>query len=139
MSDWTSWLLWADREKFRQMGEGFRGEHAKIEMSEVLIALACLTAVIIALWLLSVYLARRERFRRTYSPRGLFNDLCQAHGLDRTGRTALWRLAREQQLEHPARLFLEPERFDEPSAAADEQGQTYRQLKLKLFTGEPGA
>jgi hypothetical protein len=141
MNDWTSWLLWADRDKFRHMGEGFRGENAQVETSEILIALVCLAGLIIALWVLSSYVARRERSKRTYSPRGLFHQLCQAHGLDRAGRTALWRLSKKQQLEHPARLFLEPERFEEPSVGTGHEGETYRQLKLKLFaelpTGEP--
>ncbi len=134
MNDWTSWLLWADRDlKFRHMGEGFRGEHAQVETGEILIALVCLAGLIVALCLLSRYVARRERSKRTYSPRGLFNELCQAHGVDRAGRTALWRLSKEQQLEHPARLFLEPERFEEASSTTGTDGETYRHLKLRLF------
>jgi hypothetical protein len=138
MSNCTTWLLWAQQDKFRSLGANFRGEHARIDMSEIVIGLTCLTAAIIAFWLLGAYLARRERFRRTYNPRGLFHELCHAHGLDRAGRTALWQLARQQELEHPARLFLEPERFDEPSRAPDEQGETYRRLRLKIFDESSG-
>ena len=126
MNDWNSWLLLADRDKFRHMGEGFRGEHAQVGTGEILIALACLCGLIAGLWALSRYVARREHSRRTNSPRGLFHELCQAHGLDRSGRSALWRLSRKQELEHPARLFLEPERFDRT-------GDPYRQLRSKLF------
>ena len=131
MNKLTSWLLWADRDKFHQMGDNFRGEHAQVDTNEILIALLCLSCVVIALWLLSQYVARRERSKRLYSPWRLFKELCQAHGLDRSHRQALKRLARQQQLEHPARLFLEPERFEQ--AASTQERELYLQLKSKLF------
>jgi len=39
----------------------------------------------------------------------LFTELCRAHKLNWRQRWLLWRLARIEQLSHPARLFLEPE------------------------------
>ena len=136
MNDWTSWLLWADRDKFRALGENFRGENARLDAHDVLLGLAVLTGVVVALWLLSQYVARREHARRTYSLRGLFNELCRAHNLDRAASKALWRLAQQEQLEHPARLFLEPERFDRESPLVAENREAYRKLQRQIF-GEP--
>ena len=133
----TSWLLWADRGKLaRSMGENFRGENAQLDIVDVWIGLGVVTVLAVVVLVLSQYVARRERARRCYSPHGLFNQLCQAHGLDRSACKALWRLARQDELEHPARLFLEPERFDRPSAVVDADREAYRQLRGKLF-GEP--
>lgn len=137
MNDPLRWLLWADRGKLaRSMGENFRGENAQLDIADVWIGLAIVAVLAVALLLLSKYVARRERARRFYSPQGLFNQLCQAHGLDRSGCKALWRLARQEELEHPARLFLEPERFDRPSSVVDADREAYRQLRSRLF-GEP--
>ena len=133
MSNWTRWHLLADREKFRYMGENFRGEQARVDTHDVLLALLCLAALVFALWLLSAYVARREKARRTYSPRGLFQRLCQAHGLDRASRKKLWQLAQQERLEHPAQLFLEPERFTKPSPLISRDAETYRALMRQLF------
>ena len=138
MNSWTHWLLWADRERIRAMSENFRGEGARLDTDDVLIGLACLTGLALAGWALARYVAFRERARRVYSPRGLFDQLCQAHGLDRASCKALLRLAQQEQLEHPARLFLEPDRFDRPSAAIAESRDSYKQLQRRIF-GEPGA
>lgn len=133
MNDWTSWLLWADREKFRYLGEGFRGEHAQLEAWDMLLGLICVLGGLLALWGLSKFVARRERAARVYSPDGLFRQLCKAHALDRASSRALMRLAVQEQLEHPARLFLEPERFDRSSPLVDGQRPLYQQLQRRIF------
>jgi hypothetical protein len=134
MNDLSGWLLWGDRGKLaRSMGENFRGENAQLDIVDVTIGLAIVTGLAMALLVLSKYVARRERARRTFSPRDLFKQLCQAHQLERSECKALWRLAQQDQLEHPARLFLEPERFDRPGTAVDADRETYRRLRSKLF------
>jgi hypothetical protein len=134
MNDPLRWLLWADRGKLaRSMGENFRGENAQLDIVDVWIGLAVVTAVAVVLLLVSKFVARRQSTKRSFSPPGLFNQLCQAHALDRAATKALWRLARQDELEHPARLFLEPERFDRPSPVIEADRETYRQLKSRLF------
>jgi hypothetical protein len=139
MIDPTRWLLWADRGKLaRSMGENFRGENAQLDITDVTIGLSILAVLAVVVLLLSRFMAKRELARQSYSPRDLFHQLCHAHSLDRAACKALLRLAQQEELEHPARLFLEPERFNRPGAATDAEGNVYRQLRNKLF-GEPEA
>lgn len=90
-------------------------------------------AVSIAAWTIWRSLARRAQARRRYSPHELFCQLCEAHGLDRTQRRALCRLAQQQQLEHPGRLFLEPERFEAG------EGPVLAKIKERLFADSAAA
>ncbi len=133
MNNWTQGLLLADRQRMSALGENFRGESSQLSTNEWLLALAGLGLVLLALWGLARHIAQRGRARRLYSPRGLFDQLCQAHGLDRASAKMLWRLSQQEQLEHPARLFLEPERFDRLSDAISESRDAYKQLQRRIF------
>ena len=81
----------------------------------------------------------RESLARS-SPNRLFRGLCRVHALAWADRRLLWRLARFQGLDTPARLFLEPERFDR--AALDPRmpdAQTrYQAIRGRLFAGLEG-
>ncbi len=58
------------------------------------------------------------------NPWALFRSLCKAHGLRRSSRRMLKQLAHWQRLEHPSRLFVEPERFETVNLSPTLQSQT---------------
>jgi hypothetical protein len=71
-------------------------------------AIAFLLAVLSAVcWLVSRWLKARDE-KTVNSPWGLFHELCAAQGLNHRERQWLSRLARQQGLDQPAALFVEP-------------------------------
>lgn len=102
----------AQETPWRSMGSGFRGARTRFDSGDVVTGLLILAGVIVGLFILSRLLSRQDRQRVCNSPRALFRSLCKAHSLDRRSRRLLSRVARWQRLAHPARLFLEPNRFD---------------------------
>ena len=97
---------------FQNMGNRFRrGGGSSMNSSSILIMLLVVVLIVVLVWVLSRVLNKLER-RGYNSPRSLFRELCQVHHLDFKQRRTLRRLARSQRLAHPARLFLEPDRFD---------------------------
>ncbi|MBN1912377.1 MAG: hypothetical protein JW818_21835 [Pirellulales bacterium] len=58
------------------------------------------------------WLNRVTHKRRFDSHPGLFQGLCQAHGLGRNDRNLLKQLARQYQLTQPGLLFVNPDLYD---------------------------
>lgn len=116
MSSWTWSIpaapLLASREMLRNLGSGFREKRATFEPTDLIPWVAVLVGLFIALVLLSRWLSRRDRSQHFNSPRALFGALCQLHDLDRVARKLLRELAAHHKLAQPARLFLEPDRFE---------------------------
>jgi hypothetical protein len=100
--------LW---DRFSQgLSDEFR--HRQLTLAHVLLGAAVLLGVIIAASAISSVLKSRDPYRIVNSPLRLFWELCRAHKLRWRECWWLWRLARAERLRDPARLFLEPERFD---------------------------
>jgi hypothetical protein len=130
-------VLLADFEVVRNMSHRFHGKNAQLHWNDLFMLLAIVLALAVAAWFLT-RVTRRERHRRTNSPRGLFQELCQAHQLDRQSRNLLWQLAKHQELTHPACLFLDPGKF-EPGQLPDllpAQLQRLANLRAQLFAEE---
>jgi hypothetical protein len=135
---WTNcWsrLPLADMEVFRSMGSRFNPKRVRLDGSDLAIWICIIAGVTLVVFVLSKLLSRQERIRRYSSPRGLFRELCKAHGLDRAERRLLMRLANHHQLEHPARMFLEDERFGLESLSGELRGQGSEIVRLhdRLF------
>jgi hypothetical protein len=130
-------VLLADFEVVRNMGHRFQGKNAQLHWNDLFMLLTIVLAVALAAWFLT-RVARRERHRRTNSPRGLFLELCQAHQIDRQSRKLLWRLAKHQEPSHPACLFLDPRRFESGQLPELLPSQLQRLVKLReqLFAEE---
>ncbi len=105
-------LLLGLQTRFEGIRSGFRGR--RFDMQDAVLALMVLAGVVLALWALSYFLKFQDKQTTFTSPTMLFWSLCRAHGLRWSDRWLLWRVARAARLAEPARLFLEPERF-EPS------------------------
>ena len=71
-----------------------------------------LIAIVLGIWMLARIAARQDKAKRINNPWALFRSLARAHGLDRASRRMLKQLAQWQRLDHPGRLFVEPERFE---------------------------
>ena len=138
MTSLSGMLLLADRSQiFRDMGSGFREKRESFEPTDLLWWLFVAALLMAAFGFLASFLAKRDKQRLFNSPRSLFNALCAAHNLDRPSRGLLKQLAWAQHLETPARLFLEPDRFD-PAMAGPElaaQSAAIAALRQKLFAG----
>lgn len=130
-------LFAADLESFfRGVGSEFSGNRAKLGWNDAGIMLTVVTVIVGLVFLLSRYLAKNEGVRLN-SPSALLKELCQLHGLKFNERRALQKLAAVHRLEHPGRLFLEPERFahaaEHPQLAA--QAGVLADLRKRLFAG----
>ena len=134
----NSWMLIAEQDRWREMGAGFRGDRATLDMHDVWIGLAALSVVILFFLILAKITARQDTRRIFNSPAALFRGLCNEHHLDRSERKLLKQMARAAGYDQPARLFLEPGCFEprELSAALRSQLDQIAVLRVKLF-GEP--
>ncbi len=140
-ANFQSSLLWGQVQRATSMGSRFRGESAQFGMQQVLNGLMLLGVIALAIWGLSLLLNRQDRTRRHLSHRALFRSLANAHALNFAQKRLLKELARAHRLAQPARLFLEPERFDAArltQSLARRQGQLDT-LRSKLFGDLSGA
>jgi len=96
----------------RGLGSEFTGSRAKLGWQDGATIAGVIVAVVIVVFALTRYLRRHDRHQKSNHPGHLFLELCKTHGIDSRGRKALAKLAKFHRLEHPSRLFLEPERFD---------------------------
>lgn len=131
-------LLLAEVSRWESMGGGLRpkqGDHSAWEILAVIGGCAVLAAV--AWWLLARFTDMGRT--RPNSPRKLFAELCAAHGLDAAGRRLLARVARWQRLKHPARLFMEPERFETVNLSPQlrASGKQLEAIRKQLFAPPP--
>ena len=121
-------LLLADA-RLSKIQNAFKDRETTVDARQILIGLTVVTIAIIVLWFVSRAMERRARRGHFDSSLGLFLSLAKAHNLGWTEQWLLWRLARSHQLKDPARLFLEPERFDS-SNLTDSLRVKQNQLKL---------
>ncbi len=127
-------MLFAQSDRWRDMGRDFRADHSKLDPGLIFVSLVVLVAVIGFLWWLNRMMNRQEGRRQYNNPKQLFRSLCRAHNLTRAQQRLLLNVARIQGMTQPASLFLEPDRFDEAakgglSAAAEQLAE----LKKHLF------
>jgi hypothetical protein len=131
----TRAIVWAEFDVLESLSRGFRPENKSLSMGHLLLVGACVAAVTVLVWALSRYIGQFDPRRRVSSPRALFAQLCQAHSLAWPERQLLRRLAREQELDMPAMLFIEPERFEPSrwSRAMRARGRELEQIRRRLF------
>jgi hypothetical protein len=120
---------------YSDLGSKLHGRRGRWETSDILIWTAVMIAIVLGIWMLARYAAKQDKGQRMNNPWALFRSLVKAHGLDRGGRRILKQLAKWQRLEHPGRLFVEPERFETVnlSPGLQAQVQTVRALRDRIF------
>jgi len=95
-----------------RLTSGFRQRQIRMDSGDVAIALLLFLGIAVALWVLSRIQYYHASETSYHSPLMLMFSLCRAHRLAWSQWWLLWRVARQQRLQDPARLFLEPERLD---------------------------
>ena len=105
-------MLLAAQNPLENLTREFQGRETRTNSGYLTTGLLILLAMLVAVWLLSQVVERYGSRRPTDSPLRLFLALCWAHRLRWKEGWLLWRVARDQQLADPARLFLEPSRID---------------------------
>jgi hypothetical protein len=128
-------VLLGETERFRTVGETFRGERSVSRLNDFMLVVAGIGAIVFLFWLVATLMPKEERVRRIDSPRKLFKALCRAHGLDWFSRRTLWKLARQHSPQHPAVLFAMPDALDASMASnpSARQMAAYRRLRVQLF------
>jgi len=128
-------------EMANRMVDGSRGDRTHFDPGMLLTLALGAAAVVLALWLTSYFSGGRRRPTAYHSPGRLFLALCRAHRLPWRDAWLLWRMARWNELEDPARLFLEPERFDPQglSRPLTRHAPRLQSLRARLFAGLPEA
>jgi len=132
--------LLAQSSRLEHLSRGFRGNRVRLDSEDLMVGLLVLAVLILLVWSATVVYGWISQLRRRPGPNRLFLRLCRAHRLRIGESVLLWKLARAQRLRDPARLFLEPERY-EPAhlgTALRDQAEQLAALRDRLFeTEEP--
>lgn len=132
-------MLFARGGRLGDLGSGFRGRRAQFDTNDLITGLAILTLLVLAGWAVRYIQTRQDGGAKKSRPLALFLELCRAHRLRFSDRWLLWRLARADRLRNPARLFLEPERFDPAGLPAilRLRARQLARIREKLFSETP--
>ncbi len=104
--------LFAEVSRRDSLSESFRS-HAGMGRDDVLLGLLMAVTLVAGLWAATRLLGLRRRRRSHHHPWQLFRALSKAHRLMWSDRMLLSRVAQQQSRRDPARLFLEPQLWDE--------------------------
>lgn len=107
-----SYILLAQTSRGESFREGFRSR-GTAGHDDVLLGLLIVVTIIAGMWAISRLVSLRRQRRGYSNPWRLFWALCKAHRLNWSDSWLLRRVAREQNLHDPGRLFLEAERWDD--------------------------
>lgn len=131
------WVLLAQKDPLEDIAREFRGRETRVESGYLIMGLLILVGIVVGIWVLAKVLERYEKRRPMNSSLMLFLGLCKAHRLRWTQRWLLWRVARDQQLKDPARLFMEPERLDPSNlrGVLRLRGPQLEAIRSRLFAG----
>lgn len=126
------WLLAAWRTNWR---DTFNGVYFQSNTNEVLAIFIVMSALVTGVVLWQLVTSRAYGRLPSNSPRGLFRELCRAHGLDRAGRQLLKRLAVARGVAPPVLIFVQPECFAAAGLPDDlsDQADAIARLEQKLF------
>jgi hypothetical protein len=132
------WIPVAQQDPLKDIARELQGREDRTS-GYLLTLLVVLVGIVVALWVLAKVLQRYEKRRPMNSSLMLFWRLCRVHRLRWTQRWLLWRVARDQQLKDPARLFLEPERLDPCNlhGVLRLRGAQLNAIRSRLFAGIP--
>ncbi len=107
-----SYILLAELSRGDSFREGFRSR-GTAGHDDVLLGLLIVATLIAGMWAISRLVSQRRQRRGYNNPWRLFWALCKAHHLNWSESWLLRRVAREQGLRDPGRLFLEVQRWEE--------------------------
>ncbi len=133
-------VLLAQQSPLDNFAREFQGRQTRINSGYLTTGLVILVGMVLAVWLLSLVLDRYGGRRPVDSSLALFLALCRAHRLRWSEWWLLWRVARDQQLKDPARLFLEPKRLDPANLGPvlRLRSEQLEAIRGRLFAGATG-
>lgn len=137
-SYWNLLPLLADRDpRLSGIASGMRARQTPPDPQTIWALFLAMAGLILAFWLLARLLERLNQRDTRTSPWGLFFRLGKTHRLRWSELWLLWRLARRQRLRDPARLFLEPERFEPVHLGgwSSARQAKFQALRQRLFVG----
>jgi hypothetical protein len=131
-------LMLAQIDRFSGLRDRFSGPRARFGMDDAITGIVAILAFAVVLYLVNRWYNRYSGRQSYNSPSAMFRELCNAHSLDRKTRQLLMRVAHWQGLAQPARLFLEPERFEPANLSPELERYSAElfELRSKLFTFE---
>ena len=128
-------LLLANRSRLENLSREFQQGLSPEGCKQLILFLTVLAAASLLFWGLARWMERRHGLGAN-RPLGLFLSLSKPHRLGWSDRWLLWRLARSHRLRAPARLFLEPERFEASRLPlAMRRTRCLEALQERLFAG----
>ncbi|MDP6469066.1 MAG: hypothetical protein QF918_15060 [Pirellulaceae bacterium] len=111
------------------LGDRFQNGGGGLDWMTMFFVVAGLAFAIVLVWMVSCHLRLRES-GGYHNHRSLFRELCRAHRLCWPDRRLLIVVARQQGVVVPARLFVEPERFEPERLEGLRKRQRLRAAKL---------
>ena len=107
-----SYILLAQHSRSESFRENFRSR-GTAGYDDMLLGLLIVATIVAGMWAISRLISLRRRRRGYSNPWRLFWALCRAHHLNWSDSWLLRRVARDQNLRDPGRLFLEVDRWEE--------------------------
>ena len=134
---WLDCILLAQQSPLDNFAREFQGRETRLESGYLTTGILILVGILAACWLLSKVLDHYDGRRPVDSSLMLFITLCKAHRLRWLDWWFLWRVARDQRLDEPGRVFLEPERLDPAnvSPVLRLRSEQLAALARRLFAG----
>ena len=132
--DIISYILLAQRSRSDSFREGFRSR-GTTGHDDVLLSLLIVATLVAGMWAISRLVSMGRKRHGYNSPWRLFWALCKAHHLSWSDRWLLRRVARDQALHDPGRLFLEAQRWEEKNLGPrfTQDYPRLRALRTKIF------
>lgn len=93
------------------LGDRFQNGGGELDWMTMFFVVVVLAFAIMVVWMLARHLSLKESGSYN-NHRSLFHELCRAHRLSWADRRLLLVVALQQEVAVPARLFVEPERFE---------------------------
>ena len=118
--------------RLANLGDRFRNGGGNFDWLTMLIVVVVMAIAIAVVWLVSQHLNKRET-GGYHNHRSLYRELCRAHQLGWRDRRLLALLAHKQGVVVPARLFVEPERFEPPRLEGLKESQQTRLAGLREY------
>jgi hypothetical protein len=131
-------LLLADRTaRLDDLTRLFRERRVSTDSNTLVTLLIVAGVVIFVFWVFALFTQRHDRRPSYHRPWQLLLTLSRAHHLRWAEILFLWQLARYQNLDDPARLFLEPDRLtpEQAGPVLGERAELMELLRNRLFAG----